>query len=559
MVRYAKCWALLLVLLCPFRLSAEEVAPTLDLQTGFDRSRALSRIGAGDQAEKLLWQLAAENPENPEVWERLRAALVGSHGTDELPRVLGRLVSLRTAAGDLESARGALADLETLVPDHPDLPLLRQGIEAEVARRTKAHETPWTSRMRSAFGILVFIAIGYLVSTDRKRIQWRVVVWGMALQIVFAVLILWTAPGRFIFDAARIAIEKTLSFTNDGASFLFGKLYDGVPGAHGKPIQVLDGNTEGFVDLGLIFAFHILPTIVFFGALMSLLYHFGILQRVVGAIAWVMRRTMGTSGAESLSAAGNIFVGQTEAPLLIRPYVKDMTRSELMAVMTGGFATVAGGVLAAYVRFGLDAGHLLAASVMSAPAALVMAKLMVPETETPKTMNGDVKEDAPLSVNAVDAAARGASDGLHLALNVGAMLLAFIALIAMLNAGLGFVGLSLAKVFGILFAPLSYIMGVDPADVMAFGNVLGTKISINEFVAYVELGQMQATASPRTILIGTYALCGFANFASIGVQIGGIGAVAPERRGDLAKLGMRAMFAGAMASWLTACVAGILL
>lgn len=292
-------------------------------------------------------------------------------------------------------------------------------------------------------------------------------------------------------------------------------------------------------------------------------------------MAWIMAKTMGTSGAESLSAAGNIFVGQTEAPLLIRPYVSEMTRSELMAIMVGGFATIAGGVMAAYVRFGVDAGHLMAASVMSAPAALVVAKIIFPEVEESKT-RGFVKLDAEKkTANIIDAAASGASDGLRLAVNVGAMLMAFIALIAMINFFLGKIDdivnfitfhhtdfawdLSLRKIFGILFAPIAFVMGVDLKDVFQFGNLLGTKISINELVAYVELTSLKGVISERSFIIGTYALCGFANFSSIAIQIGGIGSIAPNRKSDLAKIGIKAMLGGAIASWLTATIAGILL
>ena len=330
-------------------------------------------------------------------------------------------------------------------------------------------------------------------------------------------------------------------------------------------MEYIDGMSGDPRGLGYIFAFHVLPTIIFFGALMSVLYHLNIVQTVVRGVAWVMQKTMGTSGAESLSAAGNIFVGQTEAPLLIKPYVPEMTRSELMAVMCGGFATVAGGVLAAYVRFGISAGHLISASVMSAPAALVVAKILYPEKEVAKTADGAQAEFEKGTTNVIDAAATGAADGLKLALNVAAMLLAFIALIALLNGILGWVGgwfglsLSIKTIFGWMFYPLSWCMGVDNQDLLSFGNLLGTKIAINEFVAYVELGALHHQMTPRSFTIATYALCGFANFSSIGIQIGGISAIAPGRRMDLAKIGLKAMIGGAIASWITACIAGILL
>ncbi len=435
-------------------------------------------------------------------------------------------------------------------------------------------------RLISFFGIFVLLGIAWLMSNNKRNINFRVVGWGLGLQILFAVLILKTGPGQAVFFYAKAAITRLLSFTDAGASFLFGKLYLGSEGivkelgAQG-PFQLKDAVTGQFVDIGIIFAFHILPTIIFFASLMSILYHLGVMQRVVQGMAWVMAKMMGTSGAESLSAAGNIFVGQTEAPLLIKPYVGKMTQSELMAIMVGGFATIAGGVMAAYVRFGVDAGHLMAASVMSAPAALVIAKIIYPETQEPAT-RGTVKLHIEKNTaNVVDAAAAGAADGLRLALNVGAMLMAFIALIALINFLLGKVDdvvnlllfnqthftwdLSLKKIFGVIFAPLSFFMGVDTKDIMHFGNLLGTKISVNELVAYLDLAALKGTLSPRSYIIGTYALCGFANFSSIAIQIGGIGSIAPERRSDLAKIGIKAMLGGALASWLTATIAGMII
>ncbi|MFX0137339.1 MAG: NupC/NupG family nucleoside CNT transporter [Candidatus Hodarchaeota archaeon] len=435
-------------------------------------------------------------------------------------------------------------------------------------------------KITAFFGIFVILGLAWLLSNNKKKINFRIVIWGLFLQLTFAIIILKTEPGQAIFFFARAFITKLLSFTDAGASFLFGNLYLGDAdivhevGGSG-PFQLRDSTSGQFVDIGIIFAFHILPTIIFFASLMGVLYHLGIMQKVVQFMAWIMAKTMGTSGAESLSASGNIFVGQTEAPLLIRPYVPEMTRSELMAIMVGGFATIAGGVMAAYVRFGVDAGHLMAASVMSAPAALVIAKIIYPETEESKT-RGIVKLTVEKkTANVIDAAANGAADGLKLALNVGAMLMAFIALIAMIDFGLGklddvinFItfnhthfewNLSLKKIFGFIFSPLAFVMGVDPKDIFQFGNLLGTKISINELVAYLELTKLKEVISDRSFIIGTYALCGFANFGSIAIQIGGIGGIAPNRRSDLAKIGLKAMFGGALASWLTATIAGILL
>jgi concentrative nucleoside transporter, CNT family len=394
-------------------------------------------------------------------------------------------------------------------------------------------------------GMFVMLGIAWAMSTNRRAINWRTVATGTALQFVFAVLILRTRGGRAVFAAATDAVSAFLDFTDAGASFIFG---------------------EGFGEH--FFAFKVLPTIIFFSSFITVLYYLGWIQWVVKGFARVMMGLMGTSGAESLSASGNIFVGQTEAPLLIRPYVGTMTHSELMAVMTGGFATIAGGVLAAYVGMGVPAGHLIAASVMSAPAALVMAKIMFPETEESLT-KGTVKIDPERPwANVIDAAAEGAGAGLKLALNVGAMLLAFIALIAMVNAAIGGVagwfgveGLTLQAILGWILRPLAFMMGVEWAEADKLGALLGIKTILNEFVGYAELQRMDAAGeiSERTKIIATYALCGFANFSSIAIQIGGIGGIAPERRQDLARLGLRAMIAGSLACFQTATIAGILL
>lgn len=426
-------------------------------------------------------------------------------------------------------------------------------------------------RLISVSGCFVLLGIAWVLSNNKRKINYRVVGFGLLLQLVFAFLILKTTPGQAVFFYAKAVIEKLLSFTDIGAEFLFGNLYRGDPDivkglGGGGPYQIWDPGQGAFIDIGISFAIHVLPTIIFFASLMSILYHLGIMQKLVKVMSWIMSKFMHTSGAESLSVASNIFVGQTEAPLVIKPFIAKMTMSELMAVMSGGFATIAGGVMAAYVRFGADAGHLMAASVMSAPAALVMAKIIFPETELSETAGGADIAIEKNTVNVVDAAASGAADGLKLALNVGAMLLAFYALIHMLDFGFikifGLFGLEdfgLKKMLGYMFAPLALVMGVEKADALNFGYLLGTKISLNEFVAFVQLGQWKEVLSPRSFTIGTYALCGFANFSSIAIQIGGIGSIAPERRGDLAKLGLKAMIAGALASWMTATIAGILI
>lgn len=436
--------------------------------------------------------------------------------------------------------------------------------------------TPLLERLRSLLGLLVIGGIAWALSLDRGRISWRVVGWGVALQMGFAVFILKTPLGAGVFDAAGRVVVALLGFTMSGAQFVFGNLvYATVPVGTGVVGQGDFSALPGQVaQTGAVIAFNVLPTIIFFSALMTVLYHLGIMQVAVRGMAWVMQRTMGTSGAETLSAAGNVFVGQTEAPLLIKPFVDKMTMSELMAVMTGGFATVAGGVMAAYVGMLISyfpdiAGHLIAASVMSAPAALVIAKIMVPEDGVPETAeSAGIVVERP-DVNVIDAAARGASEGLFLALNVGAMLLAFIALIHLCNGMLGWAGglvgfgdLTFESILGFLLAPLAWLMGVPWVDAPTVASLMGVKTILNEFVAYLQLAgtlggdhQLQ----PRSIIIATYALSGFANFASIAVQIGGIGGIAPGRRHDLSRLGLRAMVGGSLAAFMTATVAGVIL
>lgn len=436
------------------------------------------------------------------------------------------------------------------------------------------------SRFVGVLGILAIVGLCLLFSRNRRAVRWRTVAWGLGLQLAFALIILRTSPGRVIFEWGRAAVERLLSFTDAGASFLFGNLYRAdenvvrIVGPSGNMegyAQITDSATGNLVGLGIVFVIHVLPTIIFFSSLMSVLYHLGVMQKIVSAMAWVMQKTMKTSGSETLSVAANIFVGQTEAPLVVRPFVSSMTGSELMAVMVGGFATVAGGVMAAYVRFGIDAGHLLTASVMSAPAALTLAKIMHPETEESKTAGFIQVEIEKETVNVIDAAASGAAVGLRLAANVGAMLLAFIGLIALVDFVLlkltapvagavpALENLSLARIFGWVFAPLAWLMGVPWGDAGSVGSLLGTKIAVNEFLAYIRLGEMREMVSDKAYVVSIYALCGFANLSSIAIQIGGIGGIAPDRRHDLARFGLRAMFTGALASGLTACLAGILI
>ena len=416
------------------------------------------------------------------------------------------------------------------------------------------------------FGLAVLIGITWLFSNNRRAVDWKLVATGISLQIAFAALVLLVPGGRQVFDWLGQGFVKILSFVNEGSNFIFGNLM----------------NTETY---GFIFAFQVLPTIIFFSALMGVLYHLNVMQAVVKAMAWAITKVMRVSGAETTSVCASVFIGQTEAPLTVRPYIAKMTQSELITMMIGGMAHIAGGVLAAYVGMlgGGDpasqafyAKHLLAASIMAAPATLVISKLLVPETGTPLTRGTVKMEVEKTSSNIIDAAAAGAGDGLKLALNIGAMLLAFIALIALINAPLTWLGevtglaqaigkpTSLATIFGYVLAPIAWVIGTPWADATTVGSLIGQKVVINEFVAYMDLSEIikgnvaGVTLSDEGRLIATYALCGFANFSSIAIQIGGIGGLAPERRHDLAKFGLRAVLGGSIATFMTATIAGVL-
>ncbi len=416
------------------------------------------------------------------------------------------------------------------------------------------------------FGLAVLIGIAWLFSNNKRAVDWRLVVTGIALQIAFAAVVLLVPGGRDVFDALGKGFVKVLEFVNAGSGFIFGSLMD----------------TSQF---GFIFAFQVLPTIIFFSALMGVMYHLNVMQMIVRGMAWAITKIMRVSGAETTSVCASVFIGQTEAPLTVRPYIAKMTQSELITMMIGGMAHIAGGVLAAYVGM-LGAGdpveqafyakHLLAASIMAAPATLVVAKLLVPETGTPLTRGTVKMEVEKTSSNIIDAAAAGAGDGLKLALNIGAMLLAFIALIALINAPLTWLGditglaaligrpTDLSTLFGFLLAPIAWVIGTPWADATTVGSLIGQKVVINEFVAYSELAKIIRGEVPGTVLsaegrlVATYALCGFANFSSIAIQIGGIGGLAPERRHDLAKFGLRAVLGGTIATFMTATIAGVL-
>jgi CNT family concentrative nucleoside transporter len=410
-------------------------------------------------------------------------------------------------------------------------------------------------RLQPLTGLIVILAIAYCFSTNRRAIDRRTVAWGLGLQILFALIVLKTRIGQQVFKSLAAVINHLLDFAFVGSSFVFGPLGSKV--VWPKIMTTVLG-PEG-VQYGVIFAFQVLPTIIFIAALFAILYYFGIMQLVVRAFAVAMHRVMRASGAESLNVAASIFMGQTEAPLTIRPFLPRMTESELMTVMTAGMAHISGGIMAAYILFGIKAEHLLTAVIMTAPGTLMMAKIFVPETQVPETMGSVKLEIERTDVNVIDAAGRGTGEGLALALNVGAMLISFIALIALVNAILGLAHLSLQMIFGWVFAPIAWAMGVPWHDAPVIGDLLGTRMALNEFVAYAKLGGMQSSLDPKSFTIATFALCGFANFSSIGIQIGGIGALAPTRRHDLARLGFRAMLAGTLANFVTATIAGFLL
>ncbi|MFK7934034.1 MAG: NupC/NupG family nucleoside CNT transporter [Saprospiraceae bacterium] len=425
--------------------------------------------------------------------------------------------------------------------------------------------------LRGTLGIAIMLLICYLFSSNRKLINWRLVGIGIGMQVVLAILILKVPGVSIIFDQLAGFFQAVLEYTAAGSEFLFGGL-----------VKDMD-------SFGYIFAFQVLPTIVFFSALSAVLYYFGILQKIIYGMAWMMKRFMGLSGPESLAAAANVFIGQTEAPLVVKPYLENMTRSEIMCLMTGGMATIAGGVFAAYVGFlgGTDpetqlyfAKHLLTASIISAPAAIVAAKILVPETEL-KDVEEQMEMSGDTGSNLLDAISRGTTDGLKLAINVGAMLLVFTALMYMANeilisyvgswTGLNdfvtestdgrFKGFSFTYILGVLFAPIAWILGTPSEDILLVGQLLGQKTAINEFVAYAEFNALRESGvsmNPKSVIIATYALCGFANFASIGIQIGGIGAIAPGKRKLLTELGIQALIGGTIASFLTAAIAGVL-
>jgi CNT family concentrative nucleoside transporter len=407
-------------------------------------------------------------------------------------------------------------------------------------------------RFTGILGLITMLGLAYIFSTNRKAIRLKTVGWGLGLQVAFAIFVLKIEFGRMLFQKAGDGVNWLLSYSFVGSKFVFGEL-----GAQRS-------------SMGFFFAFQVLPTVIFIAAFFAVLYHYGIMQIIIKGAAKVMTRFMGASGAESLNVAASIFMGQTEAPLTIRPFLPDLTRSELMTVMTSGMAHVSGGIMAAYIAFGIEPKHLLSAVIMTAPGTILMSKMLVPETEIPRTAGrvvmSEEEVDQEKKENLLGAIARGTTDGLGLALNIAAMLISFLALIALLNgifggihAHVAWFPTSLESILGRLFAPIAWVIGIPWHDCLAIGNLLGTRMVLNELVAFSMLGPQRAVLDPRSFTIATFALCGFANFSSIGIQMGGIGALAPNKRGELAKLGLRAMLAGTMANLMSASIAGMLL
>jgi CNT family concentrative nucleoside transporter len=478
-----------------------------------------------------------------------------------LPRLVWNTVALaraQTPASEQQATRGQ--DAQGIAAATPGAQASATVPAADTAKASAAAAAdttrpvapaaavPLAARLIGFLGIALILAVGYAFSRDRRAIRWSTIGWGLSLQILFAIFVLRVPFGQKLFQWLGAVVTRILGFSYAGSSFVFGEI--------GKQHS----------SIGVVFAFQILPAIIFVSALFAILYYLGVMQVVVRGMAVAMHKLLHVSGAESLNVAASIFMGQTEAPLTIRPFLNKMTRSELMTVMTAGMAHVSGSIMAAYIAFGIEARHLLTAVIMTAPGTILMAKLLEPETEQPETM-GRVKLDIPKTdVNVVDAASRGTGEGLHLMLNVIAMLISFIAIVALLNGFFGWVhGFaawfpgSIQTVLGWIGRPVAWAMGVSWADSGTVGSLLGERAVLNEFIAFADLGQLRAALDPRSFTIASFALCGFANISSVGIQIGGIGALAPERKHDLARLGFRAMLAGTLANFMSATIAGILL
>ena len=521
----------------------------------------LIRLGLYRRAESVARERLKSGSSAIRSWEQLRRIGIASQNPELLEESLASLVRKYAAACDKTMAIKRLEELRIVAPDHDLISEVHSLFESRAIPRA-----PLAS-LRCIVGSFVILFIAWLFSTQRDWIRLRTVLAGLGLVLCVAIVFLPNrSPARIALTAASAGVSKVLSFIDAGALFVLGNLYRGAATETSPAmIEVRDGTTGDFIPLGFVFAFHVLLSIVFLSSITALLYHFGLMQWAVGGMARLMVRVMGTSGAESLVAAANAFLGHTEAPLLARPYLALMTRSEIAAVMTTGFGTVSVAAIAAYSRLGISAGDLLVANLMSVPTALVIAKILFPECEVPQTL-GVVRLSIKREyVNAFDAIASGATLGIHVAVKIGAVLIAFIAMITMIDAGLAAVGgwtgfpLSVGVVLGCLFTPVAWLLGAGNEELIPVARLLGLQVAVNEFVAYRELSVLRASLSDRTYTVAVYALCGFCNFGSIAMQIGALGGMAPARLRDLAGLGLRAMWGGVLASWLTACIAGIFL
>lgn len=523
------------------------------------RVRAMSRVGWVLMVVCVL-MFAGRDVGAQEANANVNATTNASAVSADAPNV--NAVNANASNANANAADVGAAELATGQESVSDV----AGRTKSVRERVRETPVPVTQRLTGIIGLIALLGILFLASNNRRAIEWRLVIVALILQLVTALFILKTRIGFYIFDKAGEAISALLGFSNAGATFVFGRLVD----PNYKDV-LANPALYGERNYGFIFAFVISATIIFVAALFSALYHLGIMQRIVYGMAWVMQRTLkNVSGAEALTVAAEVFMGQTEAPLTVAPYIPRMTRSELIAMMIGGMGTVSGGILAVYVSLGIDPVFLITTSVMSAPACLLCAKMLIPETEVPETAGRVELRSEKIDANLIDAIARGAGEGLRLALNVVAVLIAFIAFVAMFNALLGWFGglvglngllgrpFSLEIIFSYLFAPLAFLMGVSWRDAFAIGDLFGTKLVLNELVAYINLAKIQNTLEPQSVLIATFALCGFANISSVGIIIGGIGGLCPERRSDLARLGWRALLGGFIATCLTATIAGLL-
>ncbi len=520
--------------------TAEASCADCDAPSCIAEGQALERLGRHSRARTCAERALSEAPDDLRGWWLLRRVLIEIGSDQEL-------------TAHLQAMRERVRD-----------PMQRGRLEEEIralggevpSEKPPAREegSPWWYRFRALIGLAGILGLGWLMSLDRKSVQWRFVLTGVAVQLAIGVVLLRTPLGTNAFTVVRSFVGRVLAFSEQGIALVFGAL--GRPaGSPGHPF-VIDAVSGDPVALGLVVAFHILPVLIFVGGLTGLLIHLKVVKVAVEGLTRVLARVLGSGGVESLVAVTNVFLGHVQAPLLVRPYLQTLSVQEIFTILTAGFATLASGVLAIYIQLGIDAGHLVTASVLSAPAALTMSQLVAPRPGIDVSHEGEL---ASGDDNLIDAISNGTLAGLQIALSVAALLIAFVALIALVDWPLSALGTSLSEILGYLFLPIAWLIGIETADLLQVGSLLGTKIALNEFLAYTELLRIQDSLSPRSVTLATYALCGFACFSSVGVQVGSLGSLVPERRPEISRIAVRAMFAGALASSMTATIAGILL